>query len=230
MGVELSRITISDLGRAQKVTVDKEYCTIIRGAGKKADIQARLRQLKRELETTTSDYDREKLEERVAKLSGGVARINVGAATELELRHKKARFEDALHATRAAVEEGILPGGGVALARASSVIESMKLKGDERIGGDIVRRALFAPLMQIATNAGYDGRMILEKVLQNKNPNFGFDAEKGELVDMYQRGIVDPTKVVRSEIQNAASVASLLLTTEALVADMPEKEEEEKEK
>lgn len=225
LGIELSGVELSDLGRAKKVVIDKDNTTIIEGAGSTEAIRGRIEQIKRELETTTSDYDREKLQERLAKLCGGVAQVNAGAATEVDMKNKKALIEDALHATRAAVEEGILPGGGVALIRAEKALDKLKLPAEEKAGADIVRRAIKFPLMQIAENAGVDGRIVLEKVRASEDINFGFDAEVCEYADMMKEGILDPTKVVRIALQNAASVASLLLTTEAIVGEIPEREE-----
>ena len=222
LGIKLDNLQLRQLGRAKRVILDKDNTTIIEGAGKTAAIQGRMEQIRREIETTTSDYDREKLEERLAKLAGGVAQINVGAATESEMKEKKARVEDALHATRAAVEEGILPGGGVALLRAADKLKSLKLEGDEQIGADIVRRACVFPLSQIAENAGYDGAVMVEKVRAEKG-NVGLDAASGKITDLVQAGIIDPKKVVRLALQNAASIAALLLTTDALVAEIPEK-------
>jgi len=224
LGIELDKIELTDLGRAKKVVMDKDNTTIIEGAGTTESIQGRIKQLKNEIESTTSDYDREKLQERLAKLAGGVAQINVGAATEVEMKEKKARVEDALHATRAAVEEGILPGGGVALIRALDALEKVKAHGDEAVGVDIVRRALTSPLKQIASNAGLDGGVVLEKVREMKT-NEGFDALNEKYCDMIEAGIIDPTKVVRCALQNASSVAGLLLTTDALIAELPEKKE-----
>jgi chaperonin GroEL len=224
LGLELKSIGLADLGRAKKVVVNADTTTVIQGGGKTEDIQGRINQIKNELETTTSDYDREKLEERLAKLAGGVAQINVGAATEVEMKEKQHRVEDAVHATRAAVEEGIVPGGGVALVRAAvKALEETKAKGDEAIGVDIVRRAVRRPLMQIAENAGQDGAIVLAKVLEKKKASWGFDAAKLEYCDLVERGIVDPTKVVRTALQNGASVAGVLVSTDAIVADIPEK-------
>ncbi len=223
LGLKLENLSLKDLGRAKRVTVDKEDTTIIEGAGKTADINGRINQLKKQIEETDSDYDKEKLQERLAKLAGGVAVINVGAATETEMKEKKARVEDALHATRAAVEEGIVPGGGVALLRTSQVIENLKLKGDEKVGAQIVRRALEEPLRQLAQNAGYEGSVVVQRVLQEKN-NVGFNAETGEFEDLIQAGVIDPKKVTRTALENASSIASLLLTTEALVTEIPEEE------
>jgi len=223
LGIKLENVTVKDLGRAKRVTVDKENTTIIEGAGKSAEITGRIEQLKKQIAETDSDYDKEKLQERLAKLAGGVAVINVGAATETEMKEKKARVEDALHATRAAVEEGIVPGGGVALLRTQSVIDNLKLKGDEKIGAQIVRRSLEEPLRQIAENAGEEGSVVIRKVLEGKG-SYGFDAQSGEYGDLIEKGIIDPKKVTRTALENAASVASLLLTTEALITDIPEEE------
>ena len=207
----------------KKVKIDKENTTIVEGAGKTSDIKGRITQIKNQIESTDSSYDREKLQERLAKLSGGVAIINVGAATETEMKEKKARVEDALHATRAAVEEGIVPGGGVALLRTLEAVDLLKLKGDEKTGVGIVRRALEAPVRQLAENAGLEGSVIVEK-LKNEKVNIGYDMNSDEYVDMLKSGIIDPTKVTRTALQNAASISALLLTTEALVTDIPEKE------
>jgi len=222
LGIKLENIKLEDLGKAKKVVVDKDNTTLVEGAGKTAAIEGRIKQIRAQIEETTSDYDREKLQERLAKLAGGVAVIKVGAATETAMKEKKARVEDALNATRAAVEEGIVPGGGVALLRASTKIETLKLEGDEKVGANIVRRALEEPIRQIVENAGLEGSVIVEKVKAEKVVTRGFDAESLEYVDMIEAGIIDPTKVERVALQNAASVASLLLTTEALVADLPE--------
>src|SRR5215813_2894348 len=222
LGIKLENIKLEDLGRAKKVVVDKDNTTIVEGAGKANTIEGRIKQIRAQIEETTSDYDREKLQERLAKLAGGVAVIKVGAATETAMKEKKARVEDALNATRAAVEEGIVPGGGVALLRASSAVEGLKLEGDEKVGAQIVRRALEEPIRNIVENAGLEGSVIVEKVKAEKVATRGFDAETLEYVDMLQAGIIDPTKVERVALQNAASVASLLLTTEALVTDLPE--------
>ncbi|HUW35019.1 MAG TPA: chaperonin GroEL [Planctomycetota bacterium] len=223
LGIKLESVELGDLGRARKIRIDKENTTIIQGAGDPKQIQGRIKQIRHEIETTTSDYDREKLQERLAKLAGGVAQVNVGAATEIEMKEKKARVEDALHATRAAVEEGILPGGGVALIRSVDALKHVKTTGDETIGVDIVRRSLFAPLWQIAENAGAPGAIVVNKVAENTG-NYGYNAASGEYVDMVEAGIIDPKKVVRYALQNAASVAGLLLTTDALVAELPKKE------
>jgi chaperonin GroEL len=224
LGIKLENIKIEDLGKAKRVTVDKENTTIVEGEGKQNDIQGRVAQIRRQIEETTSDYDREKLQERLAKLAGGVAVINVGAATETEMKEKKARVEDALHATRAAVEEGIVPGGGVALLRAQKALDSIKdLEGDEKVGVAIVRRAIEEPTRQLADNAGREGALVVEEVKKRKG-NEGYDVANDEYTDLVKAGIVDPTKVTRSALQNAASIAGLLLTTEALVTEIPEKE------
>jgi chaperonin GroEL len=222
LGIKLENIKLNDLGRAKRITVDKDNTTIVDGAGDKKDIEARVKQIRVQTEETTSDYDREKLQERLAKIIGGVAVINVGAATETEMKEKKARVEDALNATRAAVEEGIVPGGGVAYLRCLSTLDKLKLEGDKKTGVDIVKRALEEPIRQIANNAGQEGSVVTEKV-KNEKGAFGFDAAKDEYSDMIKAGITDPTKVVRLALQNAASVASLMITTEALVAEKPEK-------
>ncbi|HHT9154432.1 MAG: chaperonin GroEL [Planctomycetes bacterium] len=222
LGIDLETLKLKDLGRAKKVVIDKDNTTIIEGAGSSASIKGRIDQLRTEIKTTTSDYDREKLEERLAKLAGGVAQVVVGAATESEMKEKKARVEDALHSTRAAVEEGILPGGGVALLRARAALDTMKLKGDEAVGVDILRRALLAPARQIADNAGVHGPVVAQKIQEGEG-NFGYDASANKYCDMVKEGIIDPTKVVRSALQNAASVATLLLTTDAMVGQIPEK-------
>jgi chaperonin GroEL len=212
------------LGRAKKVMIDKENTTIVNGAGKKKDIEDRIAQIKAQIEETTSDYDREKLQERLAKLAGGVAVIRVGGATEVEVKERKDRVDDALHATRAAVEEGILPGGGVALLRATEAIKRLRTQNDDqKTGIEIVRKAIQAPARQIATNAGEDGSVIVGKILEKDQYAYGFDAQSGEYVNMVSKGIIDPTKVVRSAIQGAASVAGLLITTEAMVAELPKK-------
>lgn len=223
-GMKLETAQISDLGRAKRVIITKDYTTIVEGAGKKEDIEARIKQIKAQIEETKSDYDREKLQERLAKLSGGVAVIYVGAATETEMKEKKARIEDALHATKAAVEEGIVPGGGVALLRASKVLENNDLEGDRKVGAEIVRKALYEPLRQIAENAGLEGSLVVEEVKKLEGSK-GLNAATGEYVDMFAAGIIDPTKVERVALQNAASIASLLLTTEALVTEIKEKEQ-----
>jgi len=219
LGIKLENLKLDDLGRAKKVVVDKDNTTLIEGAGSTKDIQGRIKQIRAQIEETTSDYDREKLQERLAKLAGGVAVVKVGAATETEMKEKKARVEDALNATRAAVEEGIVPGGGVALLRASEALDSLKLSGDEGTGVMIVRRALEEPIRMIVENAGLEASVIVEKVRGMVPVTRGFDAETNEYVDMMQAGIIDPTKVERVALQNAASIASLLLTTEALVTD-----------
>ena len=224
LGIKLENIKIEDLGRAKRLVIDKENTTIVEGAGKKADIQGRIAQIKKEIEDTTSDYDREKLQERLAKLAGGVAVINVGAATETEMKEKKARVEDALHATRAAVEEGIVPGGGTAYIRCLPALDLLlaKLDTDEKVGVAIVKRALEQPLRTLCENAGLEGSVIVEHVKGHKKA-IGFDVDKEVYVDMFEAGIIDPTKVSRTALQNAASVASLLLTTEAIVTEIPDK-------
>ncbi|MSR32586.1 MAG: chaperonin GroEL [Gemmataceae bacterium] len=224
LGIQLEAVELKQLGRAKKVRIDKDNTTIIEGAGKKDEIKARIASIQRELDKSTSDYDREKLSERIAKLSGGVAKINVGAATESEMKEKKARVEDAMHATRAAVQEGILPGGGVALLRASEGLKAKGLSDDELTGFNIIVRACKAPIQQISNNAGKDGAVIMNKVLETKETNYGYDARNDKFVDMVKEGIIDPTKVVRSALQNAASVATLLLTSDALVTEMPKDE------
>jgi len=222
-GFKLENTTVADLGKAKRVTIDKDNTTVVEGAGKLADIKARVTQIRRQIDETTSEYDKEKLQERLAKLAGGVAVINVGAATEVEMKEKKGRVEDAKEATRAAMEEGIVPGGGIALLRASKSLEKVKEAGDAAIGVDIIRRALEAPLRQVATNAGAEGSLIVEHVIKQPD-NIGYNAATGEYVDMFKAGIVDPTKVTRSALQNAASVAAMLLTTEAVITDIPEEE------
>ncbi|HDT15623.1 MAG TPA: chaperonin GroEL [Firmicutes bacterium] len=225
LGLKLEKAKISDLGTAKKITVDKENTTIVEGAGDSKQIDARAEQIKKQIQETTSDYDKEKLQERLAKISGGVAVINVGAATETEMKEKKARVEDALHATRAAVEEGIVPGGGVALLKSAQILENLKSEDlEETIGIKIVKKALEAPIRQIAINAGDEGSIIIEKVLADKNANNGYDANDGTIKDLVKQGVIDPTKVTRSALQNAASIAALLLTTETLITDLPEKE------
>ncbi len=221
LGIKLENIQLADLGKAKRITVAKENTTIVEGAGKSADIQARVKQLRKAIEETTSDYDREKLQERLAKLAGGVAVINIGAATEPEMKEKKARVDDALHATRAAVEEGISAGGGVALLRTASAIDKLELEGDEEIGAQIVRRAIESPLRQLCANAGEEGALVVKEVLKSKG-NMGYNVATGKFEDLFKAGVVDPTKVTRSALQNAASVASLLLTTECMIADKPE--------
>ncbi|PYY04129.1 MAG: chaperonin GroEL [Acidobacteria bacterium] len=222
LGIKLENVKMEDLGQAKKVTIDKDNTTIIEGKGKHADVEGRVKEIRGEIEKTTSDYDREKLQERLAKLVGGVAVIKVGAATETEMKEKKARVEDAMHATRAAVEEGIVPGGGVALARCVTALDKLKVEGDEQIGVNIVKRALQEPLRQIAENAGEEGAIVLGKVNDAKDPNFGYNALSGEYEDLVKAGVLDPTKVVRTALTNAGSIAALMLTTEALVADIPE--------
>ncbi len=223
LGVKMENIQLEDLGRAKRVKIDKENTTIIEGAGKTAAINGRIAQIKKQVEDSDSDYDKEKLQERLAKLSGGVAQINVGAATETEMKEKKSRVEDALHATKAAREEGIVPGGGVALIRCIPVLEKLKLQGDEQTGIDIVRRALEEPARQIASNAGQEGSVVVQRVKEEKT-NVGFDAETLEYTDMVAAGIIDPTKVVRTALQNAASISGLLITSEALITELPEKD------
>ena len=213
---------MSDLGQAKKVTVDKDNTTIVEGKGKHSEIEGRVKEIRSQIDKTTSDYDREKLQERLAKLVGGVAVIKVGAATETEMKEKKARVEDAMHATRAAVEEGIVPGGGVALVRCLPALEKLKLEGDEQIGVNIVKRALQEPARQIAENAGEEGAIVLGKIQEAKDPNYGFNAQTDEYEDLVKAGVLDPTKVVRTALQNAGSISSLMLTTEALVAEIPE--------
>jgi chaperonin GroEL len=222
LGIKLENVKITDLGRAKKITVDKDNTTVVEGAGKNEAIQGRVKQIKAQIAETTSDYDKEKLQERLAKIVGGVAVINVGAATETEMKEKKARVEDALHATRAAMDEGIVAGGGVALLRCIPVLEKLKLSGDEQIGANIVKKALEEPIRQIVNNAGLEPSVIVDKVKSSDKPNFGFDAQKEEYVDMLAAGIIDPTKVTRSALQNASSVASLMLTTEVMITDLPE--------
>jgi chaperonin GroEL len=222
LGLKLEGLTLKDLGRAKRITIDKDNTTIVEGGGKKADIEGRVKQIRVQIEDTTSDYDREKLQERLAKLVGGVAVVKVGAATESEMKEKKARVEDALHATRAAVEEGIVPGGGVALIRALSSLDSLKFSDDRQYGVNIIRRAAEEPLRQISINAGVDGSIVVEKVRNGKGA-FGFNAATEEYEDLVKAGVIDPTKVVRAALQNAASVASLMLSTEALVAERPKK-------
>jgi chaperonin GroEL len=226
LGIKLENVRIEDLGRAKKITIDKDNTTIVEGGGKEADITGRVKQIRSQIQETTSDYDREKLQERLAKLVGGVAVIKVGAATETELKEKKARVEDAMHATKAASEEGIVPGGGVAFVRSIKSLENLKLEGDEAVGANIVRRALEEPLRQIANNAGHEGAVVVGKVLESKDRNFGFNAETEKFEDLVKAGVIDPTKVTRTALQNAASVAALLLTTEALVSEIPEEKKE----
>ena len=224
LGIKLENVTVSDLGKAKRITVDKDNTTIVEGGGKSSDIQGRVKQIRRQIEETTSDYDREKLQERLAKLAGGIAVINVGAATEAEMKEKKARVEDALHATRAAVEEGIVAGGGVALLRTGKAIDNIALEGDEKIGSQIVRRAIEHPLKQLCANAGVDGGVIVKEVLAGK-ANFGYNVATDKFEDLVKAGVVDPTKVTRTALQNAASIAGLLLTTECLITEIPEKKE-----
>src|SRR5438046_1981035 len=226
LGIKLENIKLDDLGKAKKVVVDKDNTTIVEGAGKTKEIEGRIKQIRAQIEETTSDYDREKLQERLAKLAGGVAVIKVGAATETAMEEEKARVGDSLNATRAAVQEGIVPGGGVAVVRAGKALDTLKLEGDEKVGAQIVRRALEQPIREIVENAGLEGSVVVEKVKSDATPTRGFDAETMEYVDMLQAGIIDPTKVERVALQNAASVASLLLTTEALITDLPEEKKE----
>jgi chaperonin GroEL len=222
LGIKLENVQMADLGQAKKITVDKDNTTVVEGKGKHSEIEGRVKEIRGQIEKTTSDYDREKLQERLAKLVGGVAVIKVGAATETEMKEKKARVEDAMHATRAAVEEGIVPGGGVALARCVPALDKLKLDGDEQIGVNIVKRAIQEPLRQIAENAGEEGAIVLGKINDSKDNNFGYNALTGEYEDLVKAGVLDPTKVVRTALQNAGSIASLMLTTEALVAEIPE--------
>jgi chaperonin GroEL len=222
LGIKLENVQMSDLGQAKKITIDKDNTTIVEGKGKHSEIEGRVKEIRSQIEKTTSDYDREKLQERLAKLVGGVAVIKVGAATETEMKEKKARVEDAMHATRAAVEQGIVPGGGVALARCMSAIEKHKLEGDEQTGLNIVRRAITEPLRMIAENAGEEGAIVMGKVAEAKDANYGYNALTGEYEDLVKAGVLDPTKVVRTALQNAGSIASLMLTTEALVSEIPE--------
>jgi chaperonin GroEL len=223
IGIKLEGVNLEDLGRAKRVTVTKDNTTIIDGGGSQKDIEGRIKQLRAQIEENTSDYDREKLQERLAKLAGGVAIIKVGAATETEMKEKKARVEDALHATRAAVEEGIVPGGGIALLRAAGALQSLKLTGDEQTGVNIIKRACEEPIRQITGNAGYEGAVLIEKILVDKNPNFGFNAATGQYEDLVKSGVIDPTKVTRSALQNAASISALMLTTECMISEFPEK-------
>jgi chaperonin GroEL len=225
LGIKLENVTLEELGTAKKVTITKDNTTIIAGAGKPTEVEGRIKQLRTQIEETTSDYDKEKLQERLAKLVGGVAIIKVGAATETELKEKKARVEDAMHATRAAVEEGIVAGGGTALLRCVPVLEKLKLHDDEAIGVNIVKRALEEPLRQIALNAGHEGALVVGRVRESKEENFGFNAESGEFGDMIKAGIIDPAKVTRLALQNAASIVSLMLTTEVLIAEFKGDEE-----
>jgi chaperonin GroEL len=224
LGIKLENVRVEDLGKAKKITIDKDNTTIIEGAGQHKDIEGRVKQLRVQIEETTSDYDREKLQERLAKLVGGVAVIKVGAATETELKEKKARVEDAMHATRAAVEEGIVPGGGVALLRCVKALESLKLEGDEAVGLGIIRRALEEPIRMIAANAGYEGAVVVDKVCNNDDAEFGFNADTADYENLVKAGVIDPTKVTRTALQNASSIAALLLTTEALISEIKEEE------
>ncbi len=224
LGIKLENVQLQDLGRAKKLTVDKDNTTIVEGKGKSAEIEGRVKEIRSQIDKTTSDYDREKLQERLAKLVGGVAVIKVGAATETEMKEKKARVEDAMHATRAAVEEGIVPGGGVALVRCQASLDSLKLKGDEQIGADIVRRALEEPLRQIVGNAGEEGAIVVGKIKDSSEANFGYNAQSGKFEDLVKAGVIDPTKVARTALQNAGSISALMLTTEALVSEIPKEE------
>jgi len=226
LGIKLENIKIEDLGKAKKVTIDKDNTTIVEGAGVQGAIEGRVKQLRTQVEDTTSDYDREKLQERLAKLVGGVAVIKVGAATETEMKEKKARVEDAMHATKAAVEEGIVPGGGVALIRASKALDGLKLEGDQKVGADIIRRAVEAPLRFIASNAGVEGSIVVQNVKASKDQNYGYNAATDAYEDLVKAGVIDPTKVVRSALQNSSSIASLLLTTEAMVSEIPEEKKD----
>ena len=226
LGIKLENVQLSDLGRAKKITIDKDNTTIVEGAGKQSEIEGRVKTIRTQIEETSSDYDREKLQERLAKLVGGVAVIKVGAATETEMKEKKARVEDAMHATRAAVEEGIVAGGGVTLVRAGKALEKFKADGDsdEQIGVGIVKRALEEPLRQIVQNAGREGAVVVERIRGDKNENFGFNAQTEEFEDLVKAGVIDPAKVTRTALQNAASIAGLMLTTEAMVSEIPEEE------
>jgi chaperonin GroEL len=224
-GIKLEGVRLEDLGRAKRVVIDKDNTTIVDGGGTQKSIEGRIKQLRTQIDETTSDYDREKLQERLAKLAGGVAVIKVGAATETEMKEKKARVEDALHATRAAVEEGIVPGGGVALLRAGKVLADLNIGGDEQIGVNIIRRATEEPLRQIVGNAGFEGAVVIEKVRASNDTNFGFNAATGQFEDLVQNGVIDPTKVTRSALQHAASISALMLTTEALICEIPEKKQ-----
>jgi chaperonin GroEL len=224
LDIKLENVTISDLGKAKRITVDKDNTTIVEGSGKSSDIQGRVKQIRRQIDETTSDYDREKLQERLAKLAGGVAVISVGASTEVEMKEKKARVEDALHATRAAVEEGIVAGGGVALLRCGKVIDALQLEGDEKIGSQIVRRAIEYPIRMLCANAGVEPGVVAQKVLEGKG-NYGYNVATGEYEDLVKAGVVDPTKVTRTALQNASSIAGLLLTTECMITEIPEKKE-----
>ena len=226
LGIKLENVQIADLGQAKKITIDKDNTTIVEGKGKHADIEGRVKEIRGQVEKTSSDYDREKLQERLSKLVGGVAVIKVGAATETEMKEKKARVEDAMHATRAAVEEGIVPGGGVALMRCADAIDALKLEGDEKIGGNIVRRALEEPLRQIVINSGEEGAIVVGRIRESKEHNFGYNAQTDKFEDLVKAGVIDPTKVTRTALQNAGSIAALMLTTEALVAELPEDKKE----
>jgi chaperonin GroEL len=226
LGIKLENVTMADLGQAKKVTIDKDNTTIVEGKGKAEDISGRVKEIRGQVEKTTSDYDREKLQERLAKLVGGVAVIKVGAATETEMKEKKARVEDAMHATRAAVEEGIVPGGGVALLRTAEAVAALNLEGDEKIGANIVRRALEEPLRQIVGNAGEEGAIVVGRIKESKDNNFGYNAQTNSFEDLVKAGVIDPTKVTRTALQNAGSIASLMLTTEALVCEIPEEKKE----
>jgi len=226
LGIKLENVQIGDLGKAKRITIDKDNTTIIEGKGSTKEIEGRVKEIRAQIEKTTSDYDREKLQERLAKLVGGVAVIKVGAATETEMKEKKARVEDAMHATRAAVEEGIVPGGGVALVRCIDAIDALKLEGDERIGAQIVRRALEEPLRQIVGNSGEEGAVVIGKIRESKDSNFGYNAQTGQFEDLVKAGVIDPTKVTRTALQNAGSIAGLMLTTEALVSEIPEEKKE----
>ena len=226
LGIKLENIKMEDLGRAKKITIDKDNTTIVEGAGSQSGIEGRVKQIRTQIEDTTSDYDREKLQERLAKLVGGVAVIKVGAATETEMKEKKARVEDAMHATKAAVEEGIVPGGGVALIRAAKALDTLKLEGDQKVGADIVRRAIESPLRWIAHNAGVEGSIVVQKVKESKDAAYGYNAATDNYEDLTKAGVIDPTKVVRSALQNASSIAALLLTTEAMVSEVPEEKKE----
>jgi chaperonin GroEL len=227
LGIKLEGVKIEDLGTAKRVTIDKDNTTIVDGGGKGSDIEGRVKEIRAQVEKTTSDYDREKLQERLAKLVGGVAVIKVGAATETEMKEKKARVEDAMHATRAAVEEGIVPGGGVAFVRCASAVEEVikKLEGDEKIGATIIRRAIEEPLRMIVSNAGEEGAVVIGKIHESKEANYGYNAATGVYEDLVKAGVIDPTKVTRTALQNAASIAGLMLTTEAMISDIPEKKE-----
>jgi len=228
LGIKLESLNLDDLGRAKRVTIDKDNTTIVEGYGKKNDIDARVGQIKHQIEATTSDYDREKLQERLAKLSGGVAVIRVGASTEAEMKEKKARVDDALHATKAAAQEGIVMGGGVALIRCMKALDNLKLEGEESFGVQIIKKAITWPLRQIADNAGCDGSVVLSDIMEKDDPNIGFDANTCKYVDLFKSGIIDPTKVVRIALQNAASVSGLMLTTETMVTELKEKDKKKK--